>query len=58
MNVFWGILESGCLSVHPFVHVSMCPSVYNILVSVKVLMGVLTFYSIDTHFDVSTIDSI
>ena len=40
MNVFGGILESPCLSVH----VSMCPSlcllsVYKILVSVKVLGG-------------------
>ena len=34
MNVFRGILESFCLSV--------CPSVYKILVSVKVLIGLLT----------------
>ena len=40
---FGGILELACL--------------YKILVTVKALVGVLTLYSKDTLFDVSTIDS-
>ena len=38
MKVFRGKLESACLSIH----VSVCPSVYKILVSVKALVGVLS----------------
>ena len=38
MNVFGGILESPFLSVRP----SVCLSVYKILVSVKVLAGVIS----------------
>ena len=36
-KMFWrGILESACLSVH----MSVCPSVYKILLSVKALAGI------------------
>ena len=40
---FVAILESPCQSV--------CPSMYKILVSVKVLAGVLTHYHTIPHFD-------
>ena len=39
MNVSGGILESACLSIRPCSCVSVCMSVYKILISVKALAG-------------------
>ena len=44
MTVFAGILQSACLYpfVPPCIRLSMYPSVFEILVSVKVLAGILS----------------
>ena len=51
MNVFRGILESTCLSVHPCVSPSMYLSVYKILAYVKALAGISTHSHTMTPFD-------